>query len=157
MKTGNLLRNALRRRERGFSFLEVMIAMVIVSIVGIGIYTSVIVGLRVQQATREFNGAIKAANDALEGSKGTLFQFLEPRLNVPVTIDDRGTPQIGDDLEGVLDLRFYSPDRSTQYFSSTAMPTDGSMIRAEATVTWIPSRTGTTIPDRYTLTTMLAP
>jgi hypothetical protein len=106
----------------------------------------------VQQATRERNGALRAAADTIESTKRVLFASLQPTTQT-VVLDDRGTAETTDDVTGTMQILFYD----TEGNPLATVPLDLSMVIVEARVSWNPAGRRSTAVQTVSLRTLLAP
>lgn len=162
------MRPPCSRPRRGLTLIEILITGVIITVCGLSIMASINSGLLFQQTIREENGAIRAAADILDRTRKELFFRLET-WEEEVTIDTRGTARTDDDVMGTVRIRFYAPDQNGDYFDSkgqyhrevatpqTPIPTDLTMVIAEATVTWNRAGRMSDTPRQIVLTTFVAP
>ena len=123
-------------RRRGFTLIEIMITVLIVSIAGLAIISSLIFGIFMRQSIRERNGAMRVAADVIESTKKRLFAELSQTTLNAIVIDDRGTTRDSDDIRGTAVLRLFTTDGTEVGISGSPIPTDRPMLRAEVTVTW---------------------
>lgn len=149
--------SARQGKKRAFTLVEVIITALLVLFMSVSIMGALAFGAYQKQAIRERNGAIRVAADLMESVKRTNFALLEAQTFDSVVIDDRGTETDGDNVVGVVTLRFFDENDNEVGTAASPMPLDLSMVRVEVTVSWNPVgfRSRTTETER--LVTLLAP
>lgn len=135
--------------QAGFSLLEVMIAVMVVAVAGIGLISSVLVTRHYAEYDKQRLSAIAVARHYLEQrARKDPFPAISPIAEQ--SIDNFNTPEeVGDDLMAELDLKLYQVNsngtRGDEITSATQEayqtgPNREDRIEVEVTVSW--DRTG---------------
>lgn len=142
---------------RGFTLVEVVVAVALVSFMGVSILGALAFGAYQKQSIRERNGAMRAAADIMETVKRTHFSQLESRTFQNIILDDsskRGNPR---NVTGTATLRFFNMDDQEVGISGSPIPLDLSMLRVEVEVTWQAAGRRARDQQSEILVTLLAP
>lgn len=147
----------MRRRQAGFSIIEALIAVVLVSIVALGLVASVIISRQLAEYDKQRLAAISAARRELEiRSRRDLFPTLNPIADV--TLDNFNTPDEADDLRASMTLEVYSVNADgSRGAQLTSSPTTDELLEVVVRVSW--NRTGSRSSARVSeeLHTYVAP
>lgn len=145
------------KTSRAMTLIEVMVTVVVVAFVGMGIMASVVYGTQAQRKVQEYNSAARIAAGELDELKRRSFYTLTKPATETVTIFDNGTPgDASDDVTGTVEVSLFDSKGTEVGTGGVVVPTDRSMIRAEATVTWTPAGNGET-PEVVVMESLLAP
>ena len=123
-------------RRKGFTLLEVMVAVLIASVLFMAVMAGLVYNMRAQKLARERSHAQRQAAIVLEKARRLAFPNLKPYSDEPVLVDDNRTPEDkSDDLMGKAQLRLY------RYVSGgspveIAQATGEDFIIAQAEITW---------------------
>ncbi|MCC5875902.1 MAG: prepilin-type N-terminal cleavage/methylation domain-containing protein [Candidatus Sumerlaeia bacterium] len=151
--------NSMSKRKgfRGFTLVEVVVAVALVSFMGVSILGALAFGAYQKQSIRERNGAMRAAADIMETVKRTHFSQLQSRTYQDVILDDsskRGNPI---NVTGTATLRFFTMDDEEVGITGSPIPLDLSMLRVEVEVTWRGVGRSSRDVQSEILVTLLAP
>jgi prepilin-type N-terminal cleavage/methylation domain-containing protein len=119
---------------RGFTLVETLIALAILTFMGIGIISMVIYARTYTEMEKQRTNALIVASTEMERLKRTLFSTITPKIQY-VVIDDNGTSDPIDDLQGTLEVII--KDKSGNILSSP--PQTNNRIFVEIVVSWHPA------------------
>ena len=146
-----------RPKSSGFTFVEIIISIALISVVSIGAISSILLAREIAEYDKQRIAAIAAARSFIEErARRDLFPTLSPISDV--TLDNFNTPDGGDDLAASVSINLYNvnPDgtRGSELF---AEPTTQDRIEVEVTISW--NRTGRMSSRRVSqsLTTYVSP
>jgi type II secretory pathway pseudopilin PulG len=143
--------------KQGTTLIEAMFSVLIVSIVGIGVITGIVLCRQLAEYDKQRLAAISAARSFLEErTRRDLYPTLAAISDV--TLDNFNTPDQADDLNASAALAIYAvnPD-GTRGAALSAPPADGKRVEVEVTITW--NRTGrrSSVQVSESLSTYVAP
>lgn len=122
------------KKTRGFTLIETLIALVILTFIGIGVICTVIYARTYTEMEKQRTNALILASTEMERLKRILFSAIAPHTQ-NVVIDDNGTADAKDDLHGTLEVIL--KDKSGNILTSP--PQTNSRIFVEIAVTWHPA------------------
>lgn len=124
------------RYRRGFTLIEVMIAVFIAAIVFLAIMAGLIYVIKAQKIARERSLAQRQATAILENAKRLAFANLAAYSDRTVLIDDNRTPDDPtDDLVGKSRLRLYSFSNAGNHTEINEARSQEFII-AQSEITW---------------------
>ena len=129
-------------KEKGFTILEVLLAIMILTMMGIGIISTVIYAKYNVEIENERTKALILASTTMETIKRTMFSSIVGYTQ-NVILDDNGTAETTDDLPGTLQLVV----RDINGNVLIGPPPDNNRISVEIIVSWHPPGN----PSRKTL------
>lgn len=146
-----------KRRAGGFTLIEVVVTVALVSFMGISILGALAFGAHQKQSIRERNGALRAAADVMETVKRTHFSQLRRETFQGVMLDDGTLRGNRGRVRGDVSLRFFTTDDVEVGLPNSPVPLDLSMLRVEVEVTWSPSGRNSNKQQTERIVTLLAP
>lgn len=150
-------KRCLGRQHKGFTLVEAVVTIVLVTVIGIGAISSVLVARELAEYDKQRIAAMSAARAFLEEkARHDLFPTLGPLGST--TLDNFNTPTSTDDLQATVEMKIYEVNadgsRGAELVSS---PTTDDRVEVEITVSW--DRTGRLSTHRVseTLSTYVSP
>lgn len=95
----------LIKEERAFTLIEIIASITIIPLLWISLYIPLSANSMVASQMKHRIQAVNVCQQLMDTLRSTPYAALATRVGVPVTIDDRGTPNGADDLLGTADVR----------------------------------------------------
>jgi prepilin-type N-terminal cleavage/methylation domain-containing protein len=121
------------KKTKGFTLIESVIAISIITFLGIGVVSTVVYARHSSEMEKQRNNALVLASTVMENLKQKLFSTIAPYTQ-NVVIDDNGTAATNDDLPGTLQVIVKDKYGNTL----TGPPATNSRISVEIVVAWHP-------------------
>jgi len=121
-------------KTRGFSLVESLIAIALLTFIGIGTICTVVYARNYTEMEKQRNNALVLASTVMERLKRDLFTTIAPSTQ-NVVIDDNGTIDAKDDLHGTLAVIVKDKYGNTL----SGPPQTNSRIFVEIVVRWHPA------------------
>ena len=121
-------------KKKGFTLIESLIAIVLLSFIGIGIVSTIIYARHYTEMEKQRTNALTQASTVMERLKRTIFSAIVPSTQ-NVVIDDNGTATTKDDLRGILEVIVKDKDGNVL----TGPPDNNNRLFVEIVVTWHPA------------------
>ena len=124
------------RRASGFTLVEVMVAVALVSMSGSAVVTAVLVARQWAEYDKQRLSAVAVARRYIEQrARHDLYPTLDPISDA--TIDNFNTPDVADDLMATLTMQLYHVNTDgTRGAELTSAPTAEEILEAVVTVSW---------------------
>ncbi len=144
-----------KSKKLGFTLVEAMVAVMLVGIVGLGVFLCGLAARQQAEFDKQRIAALAAGRYFIERARHNLFPAIVPVTNV--LLDDFNTPPGSDDLYATADLRLYELNGSCQRVRQIAAIDQEKFVEVEVTISW--NRTGSLSSHRVseTLRTFYAP
>jgi len=122
------------QKKKGFTLIESLVAIMLLTLIGIGIVSTIIYARHYTEMEKQRTNALTLASTVMERLKRTVFSAIVPYTQ-DVVIDDNGSTAVNDDLHGTLEVIVKDKDGNTL----PGPPQNNNRLFVEIVVTWHPA------------------